>query len=469
MKTLRTGDVFSLVAGSMIGSGIFLVSSGILRDTGHPVWLLLIWVLAGFVTIAGALSYTELATLFPEDGGQMVFIQKSWGNIWAFAYGICVVFVIQTGVIAAVATAFALYLSEIPLLLGWQTENASTFTIRIIAVAMIFLLSFIQGLGQQNSSFVQRFFTFIKVLSLLFVILLGIYAFIKNPSILRNNFSSCWELRHFSSETKTIISVTFDTWIWYFFSAFIGALFSMDAWNNVTFVAARVERPEKTLPSGIIGGVLTVTLLYLLTNLAYLSMLPSGMEEGGINTRSVAFCEEGRVATASLSVFFDRNAAIIIAVLIVVSTFGCNNGIIFSGSIFIQSMTKKQWLPSFLSKEGKQNTPVNALAFQAAWASLLVFTGSYSDLLVYATFCSLVFYIVTIAGLFRLRKTYNPSPGTYQTPGYPVIPALYIMITGMVCASLLITETRNSLTGLIFPAVAMVMYRFLSDRIKESA
>jgi len=469
MKTLKTGDVFSLVAGSMIGSGIFLVSSGILRDTGHPGWLLLIWALAGFVTIAGALSYAELAALFPEDGGQMVFIQKAWGNSRAFAYGICVVFVIQTGVIAAVATAFALYLSEIPLLMGWKTGNFSTLTIRVIAVLMIFFLSFIQWLGQQKSSFVQRFFTFVKVLALLFVILLGAYAFIKNPSILQNNFSSSWELRHFSSGTQTITTVTLDVWIWYFFSAFIGALFSMDAWNNVTFVAARVERPEKTLPAGLISGVLTVTLLYLLTNLAYLSMLPSGMEEGATNTRSVAFCEAGRVATASLSVFFDRNAALIIAVLIVISTFGCNNGIIFSGGVFIQSMAKKHWLPSFLSKEGRRKTPGNALFFQALWASLLVFTGSYSDLLVYATFCSLVFYIITISGLFRLRKTHGHLVRTYQCPGYPVIPVLYIVITGMVCVSLLVTQTRNSLTGLIFPAVAMLVYRFLPERAKITA
>lgn len=451
----------------MIGSGIFLVTPGILREVGS-VWLvLLVWILSGIITILGALAYAELSSLFPVDGGQLVFIREAWGKKWAFAYGLSVVFVIQTGVIAAVATAFSVYMLEIPSLLGMEWVPGS-LTLKMTAVCMIFLLTFIQMNGLKTGAFIQNLFTYSKVGALFMVILLGILAYFINSEILKKNLTIDFSLLHFDKVTSVWITPNWSDGLLYFLSACIGALFSMDAWNNVTFLSNRVENPSVNLPKGLISGVLTVTSLYVLTNLAYFSMIPSGVGlKGEYPAPTVAFPESDRVATASLSVFFGNASAAVVAFLIVISTFGCNNGIIMSGGIFTRTMANWGWLPKLLSVENKNGIPANAYVFQAVWSSVLVFSGSYKSLLVYSTFTSLVFYLVTIAGLFRLKKQKNTSDDkAYRCPNYPLIALAYLILTGCVCLALIITDTRNCLMGLVFSLAGILIYMLLVRKNK---
>ncbi len=451
----------------MIGSGIFLVTPGILREAGN-VWLvLLVWILSGIITVLGALTYAELSSLFPVDGGQLVFIREAWGKMWAFAYGLSVVFVIQSGVIAAVATAFSVYLLEIPSLLGVEFVPDS-LTVKITAVCMILLLTFIQMNGLKTGAFIQNLFTFSKVGALLMVILLGISAFVMKTDILKNNLTADFSLLHFDKETSGWKTSEWSEGLLYFLSACIGALFSMDAWNNVTFLSNRVENPSVNLPKGLISGVLVVTTLYVLTNLAYFSMIPSGVGfDSEYPAPTVAFAESERVATASLSVFFGNASAVVVAFLIVISTFGCNNGIIMSGGIFTKTMADWGWLPKTLSAENKNAIPVHAFIFQAIWSSLLVFSGSYKSLLVYSTFTSLVFYLVTISGLFKLSKQKNiQDPNIYRCPGYPLVPLAYLLLTGSICLALVITDTKNCLMGLFFSLAGMLIYFFFVRKNK---
>ncbi|MCX8080756.1 MAG: amino acid permease [Bacteroidia bacterium] len=450
-------DVFSLVAGSMIGSGIFLVSPGILRDVGSPWMLLGVWVLSGCITILAALSYAELASMFPHDGGQLVYLKEGWGKAVAFAYGVSVVFVIQSGVIAAVATAFSLYLTEIPVLMGYDIKPGP-MAVKAIAVGMIFLLSMLQSRGLKSGTLIQNIFTFSKVGALIFVIVLGIAAFIKNPEILKINFSDFKFMHHDGKSQSWVFPGTAEMMA-YFLSACIGALFSMDAWNNATFLSNRVENPSVNMPKGLIGGVLAVTVLYLFTNLSYFAMIPSGVGESSeYHAPTVAFCPSDRVATASLSVFFGNASALVVALLIVISTFGCNNGIILSGSIFMQTMAKWCWLPEVLSKSNQKGAPLNALLAQALWSSFLVFSGSYKSLLVFSTFSSLVFYLITIGGMLRLKYSQNQIQTGFRCPGYPYVPLAYIILCGFICLSLLWTDTTNCLIGLAFPLAGLIIY-----------
>jgi len=320
--------------------------------------------------------------------------------------------------------------------------------------------------GLKTGAFIQNLFTISKVGALLMVILLGILALVKNGDILINNLTADFTLLHFDMKTSVWKTLGWGEGLIYFLSACIGALFSMDAWNNVTFLSNRVENPSVNLPKGLITGVLTVTSLYVLTNVAYFSMIPSGV---GLNSENpaptVAFPESDRVATASLSVFFGNASAVVVAFLIVISTFGCNNGIILSGGIFTRTMADWGWLPKMLSVENKNGIPGNAYVFQAVWSSVLVFSGSYKSLLVYSTFTSLVFYLITIAGLFRLRKQKITSDDkAYRCPWYPLVPLAYLILTGCVCLALIITDTRNCLIGLMFSLAGMLIYMILARK-----
>lgn len=451
-------EVYTLVVGSMIGSGIFLVTPGILRDTGHPIWLMSVWILSGLITLAGALSYAELAAMLPYDGGQMVFIREAWGSAASFAYGMSVVLGIQTGVIAAVATAFAIYLAEIPLLLGFNGFASGNWMVRCIAVGMIMCISLIQMRGLKSSARIQNFFTFSKIAALAMVILLGMIAFSEKPEILLKNFSQKISFMKYSYDSHRWNEQQIPVWLMYFFSACIGALFSMDAWNNVTFLTSRVENPSRNMPKGLVAGVLTVTVLYALTNLSYFAMIPSGTTGNSEVLPTVAFPQSDRVATASLSVFFGNFSALVVAVFIVLSTFGCNNGIILSGSVFIQTMAKWKWLPSFIKIENQHKAPVGALIVQAIWASMLVFTGSYRSLLIYATFSSLFFYLMTIAGMMKLRTTKPDTHRPYKCPAYPWLPVFYLIMTTCVCITLMVTDTFSSLIGLLIPFFAFLFY-----------
>ncbi|MBA4241852.1 MAG: amino acid transporter [Sphingobacteriaceae bacterium] len=470
-KSLNLFDTTLLVAGSMIGSGIFIVSADIARVVGSAGWLLVVWILSGVITLFAALSYGELAGMMPQAGGQFVYIKKAFGDLVAFVYGWTVFLVIQTGVIAAVAVAFAKFTGVfIPFFeegnVLFQIIGLKITSAQLLAIFIIALLTFINTRGIENGKAIQRIFTSAKLIALFALIIVGIfYGF--HSDVFSNNMSHAWEAKGVDSSGAftTLSGMSLATALGL---AMIGSLFSSDAWNNVTFIAGEVENPKRNIPLGLFFGVCIVTLIYVLANVAYLCLLPL---EGSVNAQTVAeqgimFAQKDRVGTAALYVVFGDIAKYLMAALIMVSTFGCNNGLILAGSRLFQSMAKDGLFFKKAAKLNKYNVPSNAMIFQGIWASLLCLSGSYGDLLDYCTFSSLIFYIITIAGLFVLRKKMPDVERPYKAFGYPVIPALYIVLTTLICVDLLVYKTFNCGMGLLIIALGVPVY-FMFKRTKH--
>jgi len=466
-------DATSIVAGSMIGSGIFLVSSTMAKDLGSAGWLMVAWVVSGAITLAAALSYGELAGMMPEAGGQYVYIRRAWGKLPAFLYGWTVFSVIQTGVIAAVAIAFANYTSELIPALGSKTVFISIGSFRItaahaVAVSLILLLTFWNTIGVQGGAWVSKIFTLAKLIALFALIILGLYVG-SSTGTLQANFSNMWESsRTFMNDSgawmqEPLFGIAL---VMVLGSTMINSLFSSDAWNNVTFIAGEIKEPHKNIPRSLILGTGIVTALYLLANIAYLSLLnlhgdPNGTD---VASRGIQFAEEGRIGSAAATMIFGNLASAMMAVLIMVSTFGCNNGIILAGGRLFYAMAKDGLFFPGAGKLNNNGVPAFALWAQAIWACILCFSGKYGDLLSYATFASLVFYIVTIAGIFRLRKKEPDAVRPYKALGYPLIPILYIVAAAAICLILLIMDTRNSGAGLVLVALGVPLY-YLVNRL----
>lgn len=466
-RSLSLIDTTMLVAGSMIGSGIFIVSADIARTVGSAGWLLVVWILSGVITLFAALSYGELAGMMPQAGGQFVYIKKAFGDLTAFVYGWTVFMVIQTGVIAAVAVAFAKFTGVfIPFFeegnVIIQIINFKITSAQLLAIAIIAILTFINSRGIENGKVIQRVFTSAKLIALFSLIVVGIY-FGMNKGVLSGNFDKAWEAKQFVPAVDNSFSFLNLSGIALFTAlgtAMIGSLFSSDAWNNVTFIAGEVKNPQRNIPLGLFLGVSIVTIIYVLANVAYLCLLPV---EGNPNADSVIeqgimFAQKDRVGTAALFVVFGDIAKYLMAALIMVSTFGCNNGLILAGSRLYQSMAKDGLFFKKAAKLNKFNVPANALWLQAAWASLLCLSGSYGDLLDYCTFSSLIFYIITIAGLFVLRKKMPDTERPYKAFGYPVIPVIYIILTTLICVDLLIYKTFNTGMGLLIIGIGIPVY-----------
>ena len=470
-KSLNLFDTTLLVAGSMIGSGIFIVSADIARVVGSAGWLLAVWILSGVITLFAALSYGELAGMMPQAGGQFVYIKKAFGDLVAFVYGWTVFLVIQTGVIAAVAVAFAKFTGVfIPFFeegnVLFQIIGLKITSAQLLAIFIIALLTFINTRGIENGKAIQRIFTSAKLIALFALIIVGIYYGFHND-VFSNNMSHAWEAKGvdtsgaFSSLSGMSLATALGL-------AMIGSLFSSDAWNNVTFIAGEVENPKRNIPLGLFFGVCIVTLIYVLANVAYLCLLPL---EGSANAQTVAeqgimFAQKDRVGTAALFVVFGDIAKYLMAALIMVSTFGCNNGLILAGSRLFQSMAKDGLFFKSTAKLNKFNVPAKAMTFQGIWASLLCLSGSYGDLLDYCTFSSLIFYIITITGLFVLRKKMPDAERPYKAFGYPVIPALYIVLTTLICVDLLVYKTFNCGMGLLIIALGVPVY-YMFKRTKH--
>lgn len=470
-KSLNLFDTTLLVAGSMIGSGIFIVSADIARVVGSAGWLLVVWILSGVITLFAALSYGELAGMMPQAGGQFVYIKKAFGDLVAFVYGWTVFLVIQTGVIAAVAVAFAKFTGVfIPFFeegnVLFQIVSLKITSAQLLAIFIIALLTFINTRGIENGKAIQRIFTSAKLIALFALIIVGIY-YGFHSDVFSNNMLSAWGAKGedssgaFSSLSGMSLATALGL-------AMIGSLFSSDAWNNVTFIAGEVENPKRNIPLGLFFGVCIVTLIYVLANVAYLCLLPL---EGSINAQTVTeqgimFAQKDRVGTAALFVVFGDIAKYLMAALIMVSTFGCNNGLILAGSRLFQSMAKDGLFFKSTAKLNKFNVPARAMTFQGIWASLLCLSGSYGDLLDYCTFSSLIFYIITIVGLFVLRKKMPDVERPYKAFGYPVIPALYIVLTTLICVDLLVYKTFNCGMGLLIIALGVPVY-YMFKRTKH--
>lgn len=457
-----------LVAGSMIGSGIFIVSSDMARLTGSAGWLLFLWVLSGLITLIAALCYGELAGMMPDAGGQFVFIKRAWGNTLSFLYGWTVFMVIQTGVIAAVAVAFARFtgvfipfLSDTNILLdaGWFQISAA----QCLAILLIVFLTWVNTKGIESGKTIQTFFTSAKLLALFMLIIAGLYVGMKTD-LLSSNFDNAW------TAVKTV--KTDSGWISENISGFalilvlgtaiIGSLFSSDAWNNVTFIAGEIKDPKKNIPRSLLLGTGIVTVLYFLVNIAYLSLLPlkGDPSAADVARQGIQFAGGGtdRVGTAAASMIFGDASVYIMAALIMISTFGCNNGIILSGARVYYAMA----LDKLFFKQAKQlnahGVPAKALWFQAVWASVLCLSGTYGELLDYTIFASLLFYVVTIAGIFILRKREPDAPRPYKVVAYPLLPVLYIVLALSICCILLYTKTAVAGKGLLIVLLGLPVY-----------
>lgn len=466
-RSLSLIDTTMLVAGSMIGSGIFIVSADIARTVGSAGWLLVVWILSGVITLFAALSYGELAGMMPQAGGQFVYIKKAFGDLTAFVYGWTVFMVIQTGVIAAVAVAFAKFTGVfIPFFeegnVILQIVNFKITSAQLLAIAIIAILTFINSRGIENGKAIQRIFTSAKLIALFTLIIVGVY-FGMNKGVLSGNFENAWDAKQFipgENDSFSFINLSGLALFTALGTAMIGSLFSSDAWNNVTFIAGEVKNPQRNIPLGLFFGVSIVTIIYVLANVAYLCLLPVEGNPGAnsVVEQGIMFAQKDRVGTAALFVVFGDIAKYLMAALIMVSTFGCNNGLILAGSRLFQSMASEGLFFKKAAKLNKFSVPSNALVLQGIWSSLLCLSGSYGDLLDYCTFSSLIFYIITIAGIFVLRKKMPDVERPYKAFGYPVIPIIYIILTTLICIDLLIYKTFNTGMGLLIIGIGIPVY-----------
>jgi basic amino acid/polyamine antiporter, APA family len=439
VKGLGLLDSTTIVMGSMIGSGIFIVPADIARQVDSPGLLIMTWLITAALTITAALSYGELAASMPHAGGQYIYLREAFGPLSGFLYGWTSFMVIQTGTIAAVGVAFAKFLG---IFVPWVSASdrivPGLSTQQATAIAVIVFLSWVNSRGIRTGAAVQNVFTFAKTAALLGLIALG-FLIGRNTEAATRNFSDFWQNSDWTWTTIRIVGV-----------AMVGALFSSDAWNNVTFTAGEVRNPRRNLPLSLVLGVGLVSLLYIGCNLVYLNLLP---------LEAIKTASEDRVATAAASVIFGPVAVQLMAAAIVVSTFGCLNGLILAGARVYYAMALDGL---FFRRAGRlhpeRHTPVFSLGMQCAWAVLLTLTGTYSDLLDYVIFAVLLFYILTIAGLFVLRRTRPGMDRPYRAIGYPVLPAAYIVVAGLIEVLLLLYKPSYTWPGLILVLVGVPIY-----------
>jgi APA family basic amino acid/polyamine antiporter len=475
-RTLNLYDTVMIVAGSMIGSGIFIVTAGMSRMLGSPFWVLMCWALSGIITLFAALSYSELAGMMPEAGGQFIYLKRAFGKMTAFVYGWTVFLVIQTGVFAAVAMAFAKYTG---VFIPFFDENHILFNIgsfkvssaQLLAIAMILFLTWINSKGIQNGKIIQRVFTSTKIIALLILIVLGI-GFGMGTQTLTDNFTN--PFNSFMSEVKdgVITTTALDglPFITIFGAAMIGALFSSDAWNNVTFIAGEVKEPQRNIPLGLLIGVGLVTILYILANVAYFMVLPFNGDPNSTEVmgQGIMYAQNDRVGTAALYVIFGNTSQYLMAALIMISTFGCNNGLVMSGSRLFQSMAEHGLFFKKVKEMNKHGVPATSMLYQGIWGCVLCLSGSYGDLLDYCTFASLLFYMITIAGIFVLRKKEPDTPRPYKAFGYPVVPALYILLAGFICVNLLIIKPFNAGMGMMIILLGIPVFYLFNRKNKPA-
>jgi len=515
-RKLGLFDSTLLVSGSMIGSGIFLVTSDMTRQLGSGPLVLLAWLLTGVITLMAALSFGELASMMPNAGGQYNFVTRIYGKRMGFVYGWAVFSVIQTGVIAAVAMAFAKHLG----IFTWNHEKVvfsfvsfgTTFKLlagQLIAIGSIFLLTLINSLGIQEGKWIQRIFTLAKLIALSALIMGGLYVlfggslngvknyFWENMSSGASHFVTLDELNPLKSNVETFggaqLHEVIPQWqslagiglLLAFASAMVGSLFSSDAWQGITFMSGEVENPSKTIPKALLYGTFIVTVVYCLANVAYMAVLPlkglnltDAMAAVGPNGLSdnlvlgISHADQDRVGVAASSVLKGsaQNAEaglmglIFMATLIIVSTFGCNNGLILAGSRLYKAMADQGLFFKSAAKLNRKNVPANALWMQAFWASALCLSGTYGDLLSYCTFASLLFYIITVAGVLILRKREPDAERPYKVWGYPYLPIIYLIVAGFVALGIIVSQFSIAITGIGIVALGWPIYSIFSRR-----
>ena len=471
-RSLGLIDATSLVAGSMIGSGIFIVTSAMARDIGSAAWLLVIWLVTGLITVAAALSYGELAGMMPKAGGQFVYIQRAYGRLVSFLYGWTVFTVVQTGVIAAIAVTFANYsaiffptLDDVIFTIG---TNFSFTNSKVLAVFSIILLTYINTKGVRSGKIVQLILTSAKLIALFALIIFGLYVGLQT-NILSDNFTNMWEASKTVVDpngTITVTKLTGMTLLGAAAATMINSLFSSDAWNNVTFIAGEIKEPKKNIPRSLFLGTLIVTIIYVLANVAYLALLPMQGSPGAETAfeNGIMFASNDRVGAAAAGMIMGNVSVFVMAALIMVSTFGANSGLILSGGRLFFAMAKDGLFFKQATELNKNQVPAKALWVQCIWACVLAVSGKFGDLLTYATFANLLFYILTILGVFILRKKEPNTERPYKAFGYPFVPAIYIVVTVAICITLLVYDTFNTGLGLGIVALGVPVYYLVMDK-----
>ncbi len=446
-------DGTMLVVGSMIGSGIFIVSADIARQVGSAGWLILIWLISGLITMIAAVSYGELSAMFPNAGGQYVYLKEAYNKLIAFLYGWSFFAVIQTGTIAAVGVGFSKFaaylyspLSDENVLyeLGAFKLNAA----QIVSIITIVLLTYINSRGVKNSKIMQTVLTIIKILSLFGLIVFG-FLLAAKADIWNANWSNAWSSRAFDTESGSWMPIGGTALLTGISAAMVGSLFSSDAWVGVTFIAGEIKNPKRNVGLSLFLGTFIVTIIYLLANLMYLAVIPF---------QEIATAKSDRVAVVASQYTFGDMGTIIIAVMIMISTFACNNGLIMAGARVYYTMAKDGL---FLKKAGEINkagVPAWALWVQCVWASALCLTGKYGDLLDFVIIIVLIFYILTIYGIFILRKKMPNVERPYKAFGYPFLPLVYIIVAVAICIGLLLTKFSTCGWGVLIMLTGIPVY-----------
>ena len=473
MRVLGLKDATMLVVGSMVGSGIFIVSADIARQVKSPGLLLVVWLVTGFMTVIAASYYGELAAAMPHSGGQYVYLRQLFGPLWGFLYGWSMLLVIQTATIAAVAIAFAKFAGVVVPWISsttwiWKIGSLGPFTLwfgelgpysvglntqNLIAILSISVLTWINLQGIRLGAVVQNLFTYTKMLALVAVVLLG--ALFADPAAVRANLQFFWGTPGSGSGSET----QWMTLLTQIGVAMVGSLFAADAWNNVTFVGDEVKNPERTLPRALALGAGLVMLLYFLVNLAYLSVLPlaGSPDATTVMERGIQYAAEDRVSIAAAEVVFGPPGAILMAIMVMISTFGCNNGLILAGARIYYAMAHDRVFFRSVGAVNRHRVPGIALLIQGVWASLLCLSGTYGQLLDFLIFTVMLFYMMTMIGVFRLRRMVGARM-SYHALGYPFLPIIYLGLAAFVEIQLLRYKPQYTWPGLLVVLVGIPIY-----------
>lgn len=457
--TLSLLDATMVVAGSMIGSGIFIVSADITRNTGSVGWLMFVWIITGFMTLTAALSYGELSAMFPKAGGQYVYLKEAYNPLISFLYGWSFFTVIQTATIAAVAVAFAKFTAYIfPMfsedLVALDLGFLKISPAQLLSLVLIVLLTSINTRGVNGGKIIQTTFTFTKLLSLLGLIVFGLI--LMKPEIWSANWdaSTMWNMHKLNID-GSIESYTTIAAFGAIAASMVGSIFSSDAWNNVTFIAGEIKNPQRNIGLSLALGTIIVTIVYLLINVTY---------TGVLSLQDIAASDKDRVAVTASQVIFGGAGTMIIAIMIMISTFGCNNGLIMSGARVYYSMAKDGLFFKKVGELNKHSVPEFGLWIQCVIACLWSLSGKYGNLLDMISFVVVVFYMLTIAGIFILRKSRPDAPRPYKAFGYPFLPIIYIMMGVAFCVLLIIFKPEYTWPGLIIVLLGIPVYYMVARK-----
>jgi basic amino acid/polyamine antiporter, APA family len=448
-------DATMIVAGSMIGSGIFIVSADITRNVGSSGWLIFVWLITGFMTLTAAISYGELSAMFPKAGGQYVYLKEAYNPLTGFLYGWSFFAVIQTGTIAAVGVAFSKFAGYFFPALELKPENIilqvgtiKIYWAQLVTILLIVFLTYVNTKGIKAGKIIQTTFTVTKLLSLFGLIGFGFMLGAKRD-VWNANWSDAWSMHHISADTGLITPVVGAAVLGAIAASMVGSIFSSDAWNNVTFIAGEIKNPKKNIGLSLFLGTGIVTVIYVAANLMYTAVMPM---------HDIAFAPQDRVAVAAANVIFGNVGTYIIAVMIMISTFGCNNGLILAGARVYYTMAKDGLFFKSAGSLNKFAVPQWALWAQAAVASFLCLSGKYGDLLDMVAFVAVVFYALTILGIFILRKKRPGMERPYKAFGYPLLPGIYILLAVAFCIALIIQKPTYAGWGLAIVLAGIPLY-----------